>query len=287
MNPQPKRFILVGAGGIGTWLAAGLVRLLEWKFPGSALIIVDGDTYEEKNKERQDFTKLGNKAVVKATELVPQFPKTTIIPVAKWVVADDYSGVTDEESPKITASQLIREDDVVFAVVDNFAARKIIFDAAAKLNNIDVFTGGNDDDLFGSIYHYQKRDGYEVTVHPAEFHPEYHNPPDKNPGELSCQERSEISGGTQLLATNMAVSAYILGRVQKTIVSNQSPEETEIFFDLGLGKSEPYNRTTSALNQPTTVQLGEYHGSIKRIERSTKSFNWNGEYSLWSLQPAQ
>ena len=253
MNSQPKRFILVGAGGIGTWLAAGLVRLLEWKFPGSALIIVDGDTYEEKNKERQDFTKLGNKAVVKATELVPQFPKTTIIPVAKWVVADDYSGVTDEESPKITASQLIREDDVVFAVVDNFAARKIIFDAAAKLNNIDVFTGGNDDDLFGSIYHYQKRDGYEVTVHPAELHPEYQNPPDKNPGELSCQERSEISGGTQLLATNMAVSAYILGRVQKTIVSNQSPEETEIFFDLGLGKSEPYNRTTSALNQPTTV----------------------------------
>lgn len=253
MTTQPKRFILVGAGGIGTWLAAGLVRLLEWKFPGSALIIVDGDNYEEKNKERQEFTKLGNKAVVKATELVNQFPNTTIIPVAKWVVADDFSGVADENSPKITASQLIREDDVVFAVVDNFAARKILFDAASKLNNVDVFTGGNDDDLFGSIYHYQKRDGQEVTVHPAEFHPEYHNPPDKNPGELSCQERSEISGGTQLLATNMAVSAFILGRVQKTIVSNQSPEETEIFFDLGLGKSEPYNRTVSNLNQPITV----------------------------------
>ena len=40
-----KRFIVIGAGGIGTWLTAGLVRLLEWKFPGSALIIVDGDNY--------------------------------------------------------------------------------------------------------------------------------------------------------------------------------------------------------------------------------------------------
>lgn len=249
MNTETKRFVLVGAGGIGTWLAAGLVRLLEWKFPGSALVIVDGDNYEEKNKERQDFTKLGNKAVVKATELVSAFPKTTIIPVPKWVVADDFSGVTDEDSPKITASQLIRDGDVVFAVVDNFAARKIIFDAAAKLNNIDVFTGGNDDALFGSIYHYQKRDAVEITAHPAEFHPEYHNPPDKNPGELSCQERSEIEGGTQLLATNMAVSAFILGRVQKAIVSNQSPEETEIFFDLGVGKAEPYNRTHSALNE--------------------------------------
>lgn len=237
-----KRFVLIGAGGIGTWLAPGLVRLLEWKYPGSGLIIVDGDSYEEKNRERQEFTKLGNKAVVKANELVPQFSNTTIIPVPKWVVSDDFTGVADEDSPKVTASQLIRENDIVFAVVDNFAARKIIFDAAAKLDNIDVFTGGNDDDLFGSIYHYQKRDGAEITSHPAEFHPEYHNPPDKNPGELSCQDRAKIEGGTQLLATNMAVAAYILGRVQKTIVSQEKPEETEIFFDLGIGKSEPYNR---------------------------------------------
>ena len=240
-----RRFILVGAGGIGTWLAAGLVRLLEWKFPGSALIIVDGDTFEEKNKERQDFIKLGNKAVVKAAELVPQFPNTTIIPLAKWVVDDNFAGVTDDDSPKITASQLIRENDVVFAVVDNFAARKIIFDAASKLNNVDVFTGGNDDDLFGSIYHYQKRDGVEITAHPAEYHPEYNNPPDKNPGELSCQERAEIDGGTQLLATNMAVAAMILGRINHIIVDKQNPEISEIYFDLGLGKAEPYDRRTT------------------------------------------
>jgi molybdopterin/thiamine biosynthesis adenylyltransferase len=253
LDNNPKRFILVGAGGIGNWLAAGLVRLLEWKYPGSALIIVDGDNYEEKNKERQEFSKIGNKAVVKATELTPQFVNTTIIPIPKWVVSDDFTGVTDEDSPKITASQLIQENDVVFAVVDNFAARKIIFDTAAKLENVDVFTGGNDDELFGSIYHYQKRDGVEITSHPAEFHPEYDNPPDKNPGELSCQDRAKIEGGTQLLATNMAVAAFILGRVQKTIVFNQSPEETEVFFDLGLGKSEPYNRTHSAYSEAISV----------------------------------
>jgi len=248
-----KRFIVVGAGGIGTWLCAGLIRLLEWKYPGSGLIIVDGDNYEEKNKERQEFTKLGNKAVVKAQELTLQFPNTTIIPVPKWVVGEDFSGVADEESPKIKATDLVKENDVVFAVVDNFAARAILFDAARKLDNVDVFTGGNDDELFGSIYHYQKRDGVEITAHPEEFHPEYVNPPDKNPGELSCQERSEIEGGTQLLATNMAVASFILGRVHKTIVNTQSPDETEIFFDLGLGKAEPYNRTHSHLNNQTEI----------------------------------
>ena len=209
--------------------------------------------YEEKNKERQEFTKLGNKAVVKATELVPNFLNTTIIPIAKWVVSDDFKGVTDEDSPKITVSQLINEGDIVFAVVDNFAVRKIIFDHAATLNDVDVFTGGNDDELFGSIYHYQKREGVEITAHPGEFHPEYHNPPDKNPGELSCQDRAKIEGGTQLLATNMAVAAFILGRVQKTIVSNQSPEETEVFFDLGVGLSQAFNRTNESYLTTTSV----------------------------------
>jgi molybdopterin/thiamine biosynthesis adenylyltransferase len=242
MESENRRFVLVGAGGIGTWLAEGIARLLEWKYPNSALIIVDGDAYEEKNKERQSFTKIGNKASVKALELTQQFNKTTFIPIPKWVVDDDYSGVADEGSPRIKASELITENDVVLAVVDNFAARKILFDAASKLDNVDVFTGGNDDALFGSVYHYQRRNGKDVTEHPVVFHPEYESPPDKNPGELSCQERAEINGGTQLLATNMAVAAIILARVNHTVVDNQNAEVTEIYFDLGLGKAEPYDR---------------------------------------------
>jgi len=243
---NPRRFVLVGAGGIGTWLADGLARMLEFKYPGSALVIVDGDNYEEKNKERQSFTQMGNKAVATAHRLTQQFSSTMFIPVPKWVVDDNFAGVSDEEdSPKITASSLLSEGDVVFAVVDNFAARKILFDAAANVHNIDVFTGGNDDALFGSVYHYSRRDGVDITSHPVETHPEYDNPPDKNPGELSCQDRAKIEGGTQLLATNMAVAAFLLGRVQKTIVSNQSPDEAEIYFDLGIGKAEPYDRRPS------------------------------------------
>lgn len=242
MDNNPKRVIVVGAGGIGTWLCAGLVRMLEWKFPGSALIIVDGDNYEAKNLERQDFTQIGNKASVKALELSKQFNETNIFPLPKWVVSDDFNQASDENTNKIKASDLIAENDIVVAVVDNFAARKVLFDAANKLENVDVFTGGNDDNLFGSVYHYQRRNGLDVTAHPATTHDEYLNPPDRNPGELSCQERAELEGGTQVLATNMAVAAFILGRIQKTIVSDQSPEETEIYFDLGLGMSQPYNR---------------------------------------------
>lgn len=245
---DPKRFIIVGAGGIGTWLAEGVARMLEWSCPGSALIIVDGDNYEEKNKERQHFTKIGNKASVKALELTQQFSKTTFIPIPKWIVSDDFGGVTDDESPKIKASDLLAEGDVVLAVVDNFAARKILFDAASNISNIDVLTGGNDDNLFGSIYHYQRRDGVDITEHPVTFHPEYQNPPDKNPGEMSCQQRAEIVGGTQLLATNMAVAAMILGLIKNNIMDDQSPAVSEVYFDLGLGKAEPYDRRTVLSN---------------------------------------
>jgi molybdopterin/thiamine biosynthesis adenylyltransferase len=242
MNSEAKRFIIVGAGGIGTWLAEGVARLLEWKYPNSALIIVDGDNYEEKNKERQHFSKMGNKASVKALELTQQFSKTTFIPLPKWIVGDDFKGVSDVDSPKIKATDLLMDGDVVLAVVDNFAARKILFDAASKLDNIDVFTGGNDDALFGSTYHYQRRNGIEITEHPVTYHPEYENPPDKNPGEMSCQERAEIDGGTQLLATNMAVASIILGQINHVIVKGKDPEVTEIYFDLGLGMAQPYDR---------------------------------------------
>lgn len=242
MNSEAKRFIIVGAGGIGTWLAEGVARLLEWKYPNSALIIVDGDNYEEKNKERQHFSKMGNKASVKALELTQQFSKTTFIPLPKWIVGDDFKGVSDVDSPKIKATDLLMDGDVVLAVVDNFAARKILFDAASKLDNIDVFTGGNDDALFGSTYHYQRRNGIEITEHPVTYHPEYENPPDKNPGEMSCQERAEIDGGTQLLATNMAVASIILGQINHVIVEGKDPEVTEIYFDLGLGMAQPYDR---------------------------------------------
>jgi hypothetical protein len=44
----------------------------------------------------------------------------------------------------------------------------------------------------------------------------------------------------------MAVASFILGRVHKTIVNKQNPEESEIYFDLGIGKSEPYNRMTQS-----------------------------------------
>lgn len=243
MTADPRRLIVVGAGGVGGWLCEGLVRMLEYRLPGSALVIVDGDTFEPKNAERQNFEELGNKAAVKAKQLQPYFPRTFIIPDERWVVENAREG----DQGQVAAAELLEEGDVVYATVDNFSARKTLFDAARNFDNIDVFTGGNDDQLFGSIYHYQRRDGKDVTDHPVEWHPELLDPPDRNPGELSCQERAAIQGGTQLLATNMTVAGFLLGRTEKVILNGEEDKQSEIMFDLSEGLAQASDRTPEAV----------------------------------------
>lgn len=247
------RFIIVGAGGIGSWLAPGLIRMLEYKSPGSMLVIVDGDNFETKNKERQNFKGAGNKAEVLAADLQPEFTQTTVVPIAQWVVAEeievDPNDVEDDGSVPagtIAAKTLLADGDVVYAVVDNFKARKDICDAARGVNNIDVFTAGNEDTLFGSTYLYRRRNGVDITEHPSVRSEEYVNPPDRNPGEMSCAERAAIEGGTQLIAANLGVAAFLMGQTQKYVIDDEEIQENDIKFDLGLGLAQSYDRRVSA-----------------------------------------
>lgn len=243
---KTQRTVVIGSGGTGSFLLEGLVRTLEYKFPGSALMIIDGDSYEDKNKERQIFDSNGNKAFVKAAALQQQFEKTYVIPVPHWIVAevpDGYELNDEETGGYIAAKDFFQDGDVVFAVVDNHAARKAIFDAAKNFDNISVFTGGNDDKLFGSTYHYQRRDGKEITDHPSIYHDEFVNPPDRNPAELSCEERLRLDGGTQLLAINMTIAGILLTRFHHVIIENNPDDNAEIFIEASIGKMVGFDRT--------------------------------------------
>ena len=223
--------------------------MLEFKDPGSILILVDGDEFEPRNAERQSFTALGNKAEVKAEALTPYFEKTFVAPKAQMVVDQFEDPELEETEDAITASALMQDGDVVFAVVDNFAARKVLFDAAREFDNIDVFTGGNDENLYGSVYHYQRRNGEDITDHPAEYHEQLINPPDRNPALMSCQEKAELAGGTQLIAVNFTVAGVLLIRYQHTIIDGNDPRPAgEILFDFGLGMAQASDRTADPVS---------------------------------------
>lgn len=225
--------------------------MLEFKKPGSILLLVDGDEFEPKNQERQSFGGLGNKAEVKAAELTPYFEKTFVAPKGQWIVESFEDESVEETEDAITGKALLQEGDVVFAVVDNYAARKILFDAAREFDNIDIFTGGNNDRLEGSIYHYQRRNGEDVTDHPAEYHEEFIAPPDRNPGLMSCQEKAELEGGTQLIAVNMAVASWLMGRYHHIILDGNDPcTAGEIRFDIELGMARADDRTADPVLVP-------------------------------------
>lgn len=268
---EEYRVVIVGVGGIGIRVAKDVSRILEHQAPFSCVVLVDGDHYEPKNKNRQEFKNLGNKADVLAAEINEEFPDTFIIPQSKWVVSDGASvepdkdeesdkdlpkaNATEEEATtkkeiktnKIRATDLLEEGDIVFAVVDNFSARAAIFNAAQNFDNIDVLSGGNDDELFGSLYHYRRRGGEDIIEHPSERHDDLVNPPDKNPGELSCQERAKIEGGEQTIAANAGVAALLIAKMHLILNSKdiEIEETSEIFIELGKGLAAAYNRSTN------------------------------------------
>lgn len=254
------RFVVVGAGGVGGWLLSGLAHFCEYRAPGSVLMVIDGDSFEEKNLERQDFQGFGNKALERVEELQPRFPNTVMLGVAGWVVSNDQetSGTIDDgdgESGvvKIRVADLLEDGDVVYAVVDNMSARRIIFDQARQLDNIDVISAGNDDDLFASAYIYRRRDGQDITDHPIVMHTEeYLHPADRNPGEMSCSERATLEGGHQLLVANVLASTLALTMTHRFVFGDEDPCcAAEMYVDLNLVSAYAEDRTAD----PQSIQI--------------------------------
>ena len=271
MAHKPKRMIVIGCGGIGSWLSHALAKALNFQAPGSMLILVDGDTFEPKNAERQAFTHPGNKAYVLANDIQPTHPAVFVLPRAAWIVPADAAvenEETDEDAivvEKIAAEELLEDGDIIYLCVDNYAARKLVVDVAKTLPNVDVFSGGNGgvetgDALEGSIYHYRRRDGEDVVLPPDHFHHEIAHPTDRNPGELSCQERAELDGGSQLLAVNMAVAAYMAAKTSQVIFGTPedeaySLEKAEVYIDLKEGLSLPYDRRPEHVQAAVAVTV--------------------------------
>ena len=185
----------IGAGGIGGCLLRLLCQYLAFEKPGSAIVIIDGDKFEPKNAQRQQFTSLGNKAEVSATDLSRLYPQLRISARGEYGVGDNIYG-------------LIEERDEVFSCVDNHATRKLISDRAEELEDILLISGGNTL-TDGNAQIFLRRNGEDVTLPIVnKFHPELAHPTDKNPGDLSCGEQMEST--PQILLTNNMVAAIML-----------------------------------------------------------------------------
>ena len=143
--------VIVGLGGIGTALVTPICQFLHFYKSGLAtnedfaremgvenppifddinVTLVDGDVYEFRNRERQEFSQLGPKSEVKERDLRELYPALSYNSINQYITEDNISDI-------------IKDGDIVFICVDNHPSRKLINNYCKTLSNIHVFSGGN------------------------------------------------------------------------------------------------------------------------------------------------
>ncbi len=173
------RVVVIGAGGVGLSLLPTLGRVLNYgpttyQFDVADLSLVDGNSFEERHRDRQRFAKTGNKAEVTVKELRDQFRSVTFTAHGFYLTKDNISGV-------------VKDEHIVFCCVDNHATRKLVSEHCETLENVTVISGGNEL-TDGNIQIFIRRNGENVTAPLTEFHKEIQEPKDENPADAQQRE---------------------------------------------------------------------------------------------------
>jgi hypothetical protein len=238
MAPEAARYVVVGAGGIGSWLVRALAPFLYSVEPGSTIAIVDGDVFEEANRARMVFGGIGPKAKVLAGELARLYgSRINLVPVPRYLNTRNASG-------------LIGEGDVVFCQPDNHATRRLVERRCMRLREVALFSGGNDDasdpseGTFGNVQVYLRANGEDATNPLSTFHPEIARPADQVPNAAGCG--AQFPSAPQLLFTNLSVAAAMLGAFYAWRCGRLEHEEA--YLDIVTGTVVPVIRELAAEN---------------------------------------
>jgi len=213
-----KNFKVIGLGGIGAVVAEGLAMFLRSEGKRNTLWLVDGDAYEDGNRDRVRFQDDANKAVSKARELseLARFG-LTILPIPKFVTPHNVRHLVDDA-------------DTVFLCVDNHSTRRTVSRRCEKIDDVLLISGGNDgiengqSGTFGNVMVYRRAGGRDITHPLTRFHPELARPSDKRPDQLGCAELAR-SSAPQLVFTNWLVASAMLATYYSSLTSSLDFEE--------------------------------------------------------------
>jgi len=212
-----ERIVVIGLGGTGSCLVRPLMRYLNYskKFNGE-IILVDGDLFELKNLERQEFDPNLplNKAENWAIRLQEKFNELNIS------VRTDY--VTD-----VNAAEIIIDGSLIMSCVDNHSTRKLLQDFCLKVDNCCLISSGNDF-IDGNVQVFVRQNKKNITPKIYDYHEEIKYPEDKNPEEMSCEELAESE--PQLLFANFMSAALMISSFY--CVFNGHSFKPEVYFDI-------------------------------------------------------
>ncbi len=242
--------IVIGAGGIGYHLAEPLVRFISFTFghlgdKAPKVYIIDGDTIEAKNIERQHTIGYEgrNKAEVLTSTLTSRLqPKCQLISVPHMF------------SPTNIGLPLIKEalsvNPTVFSCVDNDATRFFIETTLSELPSATMISGGNDFSQ-GQAQLFVRRNKKNLTPLPSEVNPEIAEYDDQFPDEVSCS--AVVESHPQLLFVNYAVASAMLnvwlGQVVEKELANQTLSSdalsvNEVMVDVRKASAHQFKRSS-------------------------------------------
>jgi hypothetical protein len=232
MATEPQRYVVIGLGGTGGIVIRNLVPFLFHRGESASVYAMDGDSFEESNRGRQYFERLGPKAVVLAEGLDAAYgDRVTIVPVPEYITPQ-------------RARFAIREGDVVFCTPDNHATRRVVESRCQRLRDVALFSGGNDGvedgntGTYGNAQIYLRADGCDITNPLSRFHPEIRKPADRLPTQQGCGVAT--ASAPQLLFTNLAVASSLLNAFYSWCQGELDREE--VYLDILTGRNVPIRR---------------------------------------------
>ncbi len=225
---------VIGLGGIGSILIEMIARFSNYSMDenGIYITLIDGDSYEHKNRDRQIFGGFGNKSDIKKEEMSLRFNDIEFESIPQYVNGENIS-------------EIIKEKDVVFLCVDNHKTRKVVSEFCDSLNEVLLISGGNEL-LDGNVQIYMKKGGEKLTPSLTDYHPEIQEPEDKSPDEMSCEELAVST--PQLLFTNLGVATLMCFSFYNVLFQDIS-NISETYFDVSSMECE--SRSRSPLKQVT------------------------------------
>lgn len=220
---------VIGVGGTGSHLVGPLLQLLKFHPHGTSNVtLIDGDSYEEKNANRQvfDVEHLGEN---KARATAQRLGHTNVRTIGQYVDREKFSKILDK---------FVNKDDrlLVITAVDNHASRKAIINCLDQdgYQNFVLISPGNAYDK-GQVVLYVMEDGEKRTVHPFDKYPDIANPDGFVPTGQGCAAQAPST--PQLITANMAAAWGTLLTVSNILDERGWYEE--IHFDCRRAKVAP------------------------------------------------
>ena len=245
------KFIFIGMGGTNSLaIRPFLMFLNSTEIPNKEVLIIDGDSYESKNLERQDFNPLfinKNKAETKAKEFKSLFPGIIVKAVPKYI---------DEDS----VDYHIVAGDVVFLAVDCLKTRKLVDDFAQTLSNILIVSMGNEM-TDGDVQVFCKVNGEVLTPSIQDGHPEISKATVKSRSKMSCEEIAALPSGGQLIFANLQAAtagisiAWGILMATDFLMTPTIPLTRGVYFDIQLMKMRPVTNSIKELPDFKAVEV--------------------------------